>query len=157
VTFPRIAVHAAIFVAWGVALAAAPRVRGPVDESDRVVLAGNVHPLAQARFDRGPVGDGFPAERLLLLLRRSDAQESELRDLIEAEHTPGNPAFHHWLNPEEFGRRFGPADADVAAVTGWLESRGFTVNQIRPGKLAVEFSGTAARLPHRDSPLRIGR
>ncbi len=145
-TLPRIAVHAAIVVAWGSALAAAPRVHAPVDESDRVVLRGNVHPLAQARFDRGAVEDGFPAERLLLLLRRSEAQEAELRELIEAEHTPGNPAFHHWLNPEEFGRRFGPADADVAAVTGWLESQGFTVNQVRPGRVTVEFSGTAEQV-----------
>jgi hypothetical protein len=42
----------------------APRVVSPIDESNRVILHGNVHPLAQARFDKGAVDDAFPAERL---------------------------------------------------------------------------------------------
>jgi len=123
-----------------------PRVLGPIDDSQRVVLQGNVHPLARAEFDRGPVEDSFPAERLLLLLRRSDEQENALREFIEAEHTPGNPAFHKWLTPEEFGRLYGPAGSDLAAVTAWLESHGFTVNRVYPGRTVIEFSGTAAQL-----------
>jgi hypothetical protein len=125
---------------------AQPRVSGPVDDSNRVVLRGNVHRLAQPRFDRGAVEDSFPAERLLLLLKRSDEQERALRDFIQAAHTPGDPLFHKWLKPDEFGRLYGPADADIAAVTAWLESHGFTVNQVHPGHVAIEFSGTAGQL-----------
>ena len=139
----------------------APRVQGPVDDAVRVALHGNVFPLgqtgvdraeadqagpSQAGIDQGAVEDSFPADRMLLLLGRSPAQEAALRDFIEAAHTPGNPAFHQWLAPVEFGRLYGPADSDVAAVAAWLESHGLTINQVHAGRLAIEFSGTGAQM-----------
>lgn len=124
----------------------APRVNGLVDESNRMVLRGNVHPLAKPGSDLGPVEDSFPAERLLLLLKRSDEQETALREFIQAQHTPGDPSFHQWLKPEEFGRLYGPADSDVVAVTAWLEAHGFAINRIPAGRVAIEFSGTAAQV-----------
>ena len=58
---------------------AAPRAQGFVNEAQRVVLHGNVHPLAragagQAEVDLGPVEDSFPAGRMLLLLSRTAAR-----------------------------------------------------------------------------------
>ncbi len=155
----RTIARVAVFLFLGAALSAAaqdpsgspslsriaPRVNGPVDESDRVVLRGGVHPVAQARFDQGAVEDSLPTGRMLLLLQRSEAQEAELRDFIEAANTPGSPSFHKWLKPEEFGRRFGPADSDVAAVAAWLESHNFTVRKVHAGRGSIEFSGTASQ------------
>jgi hypothetical protein len=140
---------------------AAPRVQGTVENAARVVLHGNTHPLiqaatgqagrsqampAQSRTDLGAVEDSLPAGRMLLLLKRSPEQEAALADFIQAAHTPGNPAFHQWLKPLEFGRLYGPADSDVAAVTAWLESHGLTINQVHAGRLAIEFSGTAGQV-----------
>ncbi|MGB7987043.1 MAG: chitobiase/beta-hexosaminidase C-terminal domain-containing protein [Terracidiphilus sp.] len=132
-----------------------PRVLGPVDESDRATLAGNTNPLLQARvlqpgapapIDLGAVEDSLPAGRMLLMLKRSPAQEEALRDFIQAAHTPGSAAFHQWLKPEEFGRLYGPADSDVAAVTAWLQAHGLSVNQVHAGRLAIEFSGSAGQV-----------
>jgi subtilase family serine protease len=128
-----------------------PRVQSYVEEAERVVLRGNVHPhinssLTQSGADLGAVEDSLPAGRMLLLLERSTAQESALRDFIQAAHTPGNPGFHHWLKPAEFGGQYGPSDSDVADVTAWLESHGLTVNQVHAGRLAIEFSGTAGQV-----------
>jgi hypothetical protein len=145
---------------------AAPRVQGSVDEAARVVLPGNVHPLIQAAAgqagrsqarpaqsglsqsgtDQGAVEDSLPAGRMLLLLQRSPEQEAALRDFIQAAHTPGSPSFHQWLKPEEFGRLYGPAGSDVAAISAWLESHGLTINQVHAGRLAIEFSGTTGRV-----------
>lgn len=140
---------------------AVPRVQGYADDGARVVLAGNVHPLvqagmgrtgvlqsmeAQSAIDQGAVEDSLPAGRMLLLLQRSAEQETALRDFIQSTHTPGNPSYHQWLKPSEFGRVYGPADSDVAAVTAWLESRGLTVNQVHAGRLAIEFSGSAGQV-----------
>jgi hypothetical protein len=127
------------------------RVQGPVEDTARVVLHGNMHPLIQTGTaptgaDQGAVEDSMPAGRMLLLLARSPAQEAALRDFIQVAHTPGNPSFHQWLTPREFGSLYGPADADVAAATAWLESHGLTVNQVHAGRLAIEFSGTAGQL-----------
>jgi hypothetical protein len=142
-------------------LQATPRVQSFVDESRRVVLDGNVHPLlsggsagygltgragAQHIVDLGGVEDSFPAGRLLLLLQRSAAQETALEDFIRNAHAAGNPAFHQWLKPEEFGRIYGPADSDVAAVEAWLESHGLTVTKVHTGRVAIEFTGTAGQV-----------
>jgi subtilase family serine protease len=133
---------------------AAPRVQGSVEDGARVVLTGNVHPLVQgmsrtgaiqSAIDQGAVEDSLPAGRMLLL-QRSPAQEAALRDFIQATHTPGNPSYHQWLKPAEFGRLYGPADSDVGAVTAWLESHGLTVNQVHAGRLAIEFSGSAGQV-----------
>jgi hypothetical protein len=123
-----------------------PLVNQPIDDSVRVPLRGSVHPLALARFDRGAVEESFPTGRVLLLLHRSAAQEEELREFIEAAHTPGNPQYCKWLKPEEFGRLYGPADSDMAAVTAWLESHGLVVENVHAGRLALEFSGTARQI-----------
>ncbi|MGA2806598.1 MAG: Ig-like domain repeat protein, partial [Terracidiphilus sp.] len=125
---------------------ALPRVQGPVEDSVRAVLGGNVHPLVRAGLDQGAVEDSLPAGRMLLLLARSPEQEAALREFIASAHTPGSPSFHQWLSPEEFGRRFGPADSDVAAVAAWLESHGLSIQKIHAGRLAIEFSGTAGQV-----------
>jgi hypothetical protein len=126
--------------------AATPRVQGSVDDAARVVLHGNLHPLSESGSDLGAVEDSLRAGRMLLLLQRSPEQEAALADFIQSAHTPGTPTFHQWLKPAEFGRLYGLADSDVAAVTAWLESHGLTVNQVHAGRLAIEFSGTAGQV-----------
>ena len=122
------------------------RITQPVNDNLRVTLPGNVHPLAQPRFDQGAVPDSFAAARMFLLLRRSPRQESALRQFIQDAQTPGNPSYHRWLTPEQFGGAYGPADSDIAAVTSWLQSHGFSVARITKGKTAIEFSGTAGQV-----------
>ncbi len=136
-------------LATGVAAAqtlSLPRVTQSIDDQQRVTLKGNVHPLAQARFDQGMVADSFPAQRMLLLLQRSPEQESALRQFLQDVHTPGNPSYHKWLTPDEFGRTYGPGDADISAVTQWLQSHGFSVSNVAKGKSAIEFSGNAGQV-----------
>ena len=123
-----------------------PRVLGLVDDAARVRIARDQHPLAGAVEDEGAVEDSLPTGRMLLLLKRSDVQESQLRDFIQAAHTPGSPSYHKWLTPEEFGHAFGPAESDLEAAKAWLQSHGLIVNRVRAGHMAIEFSGTAGQL-----------
>ncbi len=51
----------------------------PIDDARRTVLRGNRHPLARAEFDRGTAPAGLPMQRMLLVLQRSDEQESALK------------------------------------------------------------------------------
>src|SRR5271169_2995926 len=95
---------------------AQPRVVEAIDNAQRVTLAGNVLPLARAEFDRGAVAPAQPMTRILLLLKRSDAQESALQDFMEKQQDKSSPSFHAWLTPQEFGTLYGPADADIQAV-----------------------------------------
>jgi subtilase family serine protease len=125
---------------------AAPLVTKAIDDAQVVALHGNVHPLAQARYDQGAVPDSFAAERLLLLLNRPAERETELRQFLRDAHTPGSASYHQWLTPQQFGERFGPADTDIQAAVGWLKSHGFSVTRVTMSKGLVEFSGTAGQL-----------
>src|SRR5467141_547699 len=122
------------------------RITQAVDENNRVVLKGNVHPLARPEFDQGAVADGQPLNRMLLLLQRSAEEESALRQLLDDQQSKSSPNYHAWLTPEQFGKQFGPADADVQTVTQWLTSQGFTGINIGPGRQIIEFSGTARQV-----------
>jgi len=82
-------------------------------------------------------------ERILLVLQRSAEQESALRKLLEQQQIRSSPKYHMWLTPEQFGQQFGPADADIQAVTDWLTSQGFQLNRVGAGRTVIEFSGTA--------------
>ena len=123
--------------------AATALVTQAVDNAVRTTLPGNVHPLARPEFDRGEAPPDLPMKRMLLVLKRSDAQETALRRLIDDQQDKHSPHYHKWLTPTEFGAQFGPADSDITAVTNWLAGSGFEVTQISNGRTVIEFSGTA--------------
>lgn len=125
---------------------AASRIKLPIDDQNRVTLTGNVHPLAQAQYDQGAVEDSFPASRIILMLSRSSEKEAALQQFLQDAHTPGNASYHRWLTPQQIGAAYGPSDAEVGAVTGWLKQHGFAVGRLSPGKTALEFSGTAGEV-----------
>lgn len=122
------------------------RVTQAVDPENRVTLRGNTHPLARHEFDQGAAPDSMATERMLLVLKRSTEQETALRKVLDAQQTKSSPNYHMWFTPVQFGRQFGPADADIQAVTDWLTSQGFQVSRVAAGRTVIEFSGTAGAL-----------
>src|SRR5215472_16063036 len=125
---------------------AAPLVSQTIDETQLAKLHGSVHPLAQARYDRGVVPDAFPAERVLLLLDRPAERQSALQEFLRQVHQSGSASYHHWLTPQEFGERFGAADNDIQTAADWLRAQGFNVAKASKSKQFLEFSGTAGQL-----------
>jgi pseudomonalisin len=124
----------------------APRITQAIDEKNLVQLNGNVHPLARPQFDRGAVNDSLPLEHLMLLLKRSPAQELALEKRVTALYDPHSADYHRWLTAQEFGESFGPSKRDVDKVNSWLESHGFTVNVVYPSATVIDLSGTAAEV-----------
>ena len=151
----RRTVIAAMFTAIGIttplgaqtatATAVANRITTPTDDSSRVTLQHTVHSLVKAVADDGAVSDDVPLDRLQIVLKRSDSQEASLKQLISDLHTPGSASYHKWLTPDQFGIRFGPSDQDIAAIETWLQSKGFSVTKVNPGKQTLEFSGNAGQ------------
>ena len=125
---------------------AAARITVAVDDAKRITLTGNVHPMAQAKFDRGAAPDSLPLDRLMLTLKRSPQQEAALRTLLDEQQDRNSANFHKWLTPEQFGQQFGPADSDIQVVKGWLEAHGFHVTNVAKGRTVIEFSGNAAQV-----------
>ena len=143
-------VLASVFLCSAASMAqnAAPAVRivNPIDESQLVTLSGNTHPAANAKNDRGPVSPGFVLPDLTLVLSRSPEQEAAFETFIGGQYDPGSPNYHHWLTPSQIGEQFGPAPADIATITNWLTSHGFTVKQVTPDRMTIRFGGTAAQV-----------
>ena len=123
-----------------------PRITQPIVESQRIILPGHLHPLAKAKYDQGAVEDTSPANRMLLLLSRTQAQQKALDQLLEEQQTQGSANFHQWLTPEQFGSQFGASAVDVQKITDWLTSKGFSVANAAASKTVIEFSGTAGQV-----------
>jgi Pro-kumamolisin, activation domain len=122
------------------------RITSPIDENVRVILTGEVHPLARPEYDQSLVDPQLSMERIQLVLKRSPQQETALETFMAGQLDPRSPNFHHWLSPDEFGELYGPSDADISAVTSWLESHGLRIYLVSRGRVTIEFSGTAAQV-----------
>ncbi len=88
---------------------------------------------------------------VLMPLRNRDKLEAFVADL----HNPASPNFHKWVNPAEFGMRFGPETSKIETVAASLRARGFDVTvQTR----SVHVNGTAAQVEqHFGTKLLVGR
>jgi len=118
-----------------------------IDESKLVRLRGNTRPEARdPRNDRGRVDDAFPMTHMLLQLRRPAELEQEFEEFIEQLTDKRSPNFRRWLTPAEQGRLYGPAQADLDTIRAWLESHGFTVDNIYATGMVMDISGTAGQI-----------
>ena len=117
-----------------------------IRDGQRTTLAGSVSPIAMFGSDKGPLAQSRPIHGITLSLKRSDAQEAELRALLAAQMDPGSPQFHRWLTPDQIAARFGLADGDLAAVQQWLERQGFKVDSIGRSHDRITFSGDAGQV-----------
>lgn len=136
----RLAALALLLLSPAALPAAEDRIQGPVDSTRTIVLPGQVHPQAQARFDQGPVDPTMPLDRITLLLRPDPSLDAFLQEL----HTAGSPNYRKFLTPEQFGERFGAGPGDLAALRAWLASQGLTVTDTARGRHWIAVTGTAA-------------
>ncbi len=90
--------------------------------------------------------DDFKLGTMILQLKRSDDQESALKQRLNDQQNPKSSEYHHWLTPDKFGAQFGIAEQDINTVTAWLQSHGFTVESVAKGRNQILFSGTQAQL-----------
>src|SRR5579863_10332428 len=150
-SLPRlILLHLCLFLipiaAWPQAPSTQSRIVDRVNDGALITLRGNTHPLAQPQFDHGAAPPDLPMARMLLVLKRSDAQEATLEKLLDDQQDLNSPSYHQWLTPDAFGQQFGPSDQDMQTVAAWLRSRGFQIGMIGRGRTVLEFSGTAAQV-----------
>jgi hypothetical protein len=116
-----------------------------IDETRRATLAGNTRPEANRQNDLGPAEDGLHLD-MYLQLKRSPQQDLAAKQFVESLTDKASPNFHKWITAAEYGQRFGAAPEDIAAVTRWLESHGFTVNGVPANNMVIDFSGSARQV-----------
>jgi pseudomonalisin len=137
----------AVFAAAAGAAPAGPvaRIVTRIDDAQRSELKGHHTAIADS-VDLGAADPALPAQRVVMLLGASDAQEADLKRFLHNVQTPGTAEYHHWLTPEAFGQRFGVAPADLATLRTWLQSKGFRPEQTPPARRSIVFSGTIGQL-----------
>ena len=117
-----------------------------IDATKLVTLAGNTRPEANARNDRGPVPDSFQVDHMLLQLKRAPEVEKAFADHIETLTDKTSSNFRQWMTAQEQGEKYGLAQEDIDAITGWLTRQGFTVDYVYPNRMVIDFSGTAGQI-----------
>jgi len=117
-----------------------------VDDSDRVVLRHNVHPMARPQNDIGPMDVRLPLQRMVLVLTPGPTVERQLQQFLADLQDPASPNYQQWLTPQQFEQRFGVPAEQMAAVVDWLKSYGLTIDEIPTGGRAINFSGTVQQV-----------
>ena len=121
----------------------AQRVRAVPDDTHTVTLKGNRYPLARPANDAGAAPEGYRMDEMILALDSSDEQKQALDALIAAQQDPASPQYQKWLTPEQFADQFGVSQNDVDQVSAWLQSHGFSIDEVPTGRRTIVFSGTA--------------
>ena len=155
--------HLILSVAIAAALAAAPasllaqpasiaartaptQVTQPVNNNHLFTIANSHFSFLARASASKPLPDSARMNHLQLILSAGPLRRAQMEQLIANQHNPKSAQFHKWISPAEFGNEFGVSNSDVAAVTSWLTSQGFTVNNIYPNKTQIDFSGTVAQV-----------
>ena len=123
-----------------------PRITANVDESSRTTFSGSVSRLARAEFDQGRAAPSTQLTHVRLLLSRNPEQQAALDQYLADLQDASSPNYHKWLTPENFGKLYGPADSDIAAVVAWLESHGLQIETVSTGRTNIAFSGTVSQV-----------
>ncbi|MDX6458682.1 MAG: hypothetical protein QOE55_2379, partial [Acidobacteriaceae bacterium] len=123
-----------------------PRIAGPVDKLSLTTLQGNVSAAVQAQYDRGEAAGATQLTHMRIVLSRSTEQQLALDRFEQELQEKSSPNYHKWLTPDQFGKLYGPADSDIAAIVAWLQSHGFTLESISPGRTDIAFSGTVSQV-----------
>ena len=122
------------------------RITQQVNDSQRTVLRGNTHPLARPQYDHGSAPACMELNRMMLVLKRSPAQETALQSLLAEQQDKSSPNYHKWLTPAQFGQLFGASDQDIQKISSWLTMHGFLIDNVANGRQIIQFSGTAGEV-----------
>jgi subtilase family serine protease len=134
------------FTSTSSSIGEAPRVTQAVTGGQWVSIASSRPTIAARAVSSAPLAASTVMTHLQMVLKRSPLRAAQLEQRIANQHNPASAQFQQWMTPQQFGKTFGVADGDIAAVTSWLKSEGFTVHGVYPNKMLIDFSGTTAQV-----------
>jgi subtilase family serine protease len=122
------------------------RIITQVDTAAITTVRGSTHPAVRGAIDNGRLSPMTAMTDLIMVLKRSDAQQAALESFNSQQYAPSSPAYHQWLTPAEIGATYGVSAIDIETVTNWLENQGFTINGISPARTSIRFSGNVGQV-----------
>src|SRR5437763_7795128 len=124
------------------------RIAGAVNNGSRVALPGSIGGHARHSADLGLAPADRKLDSLSLRFSMTPAQQADLNQLLAAQLDPSSPNYHQWLTSEQFGARFGLSSSDLAKVSSWLTTQGFTITGVAKSSTFITFSGTVGQVQH---------
>ena len=116
-----------------------------VSSTSRVAIQHTIPVRARNATDLGAAPANRVLDSLSIYFNMTDAQQASLNQLLIDQQNPNSPRYHQWLTPEQFGAQFGLSNQDLAKVTAWLTSQGFTVTGTSSSNTYINFTGTVAQ------------
>jgi len=144
---PVIPVVLLLFCALSVAQATPPaRIKSAIDAHQSVALKGNVHPLAQPRYQQGTADPSLRVGYMTLQFAPTASQQAALKHLLADQQDRRSPNYHKWITPQEYASRFGLAPDDLNKVVSWLRSQGFSIAHVARAGNWIAFGGTVGQV-----------
>ena len=106
-------------------------------------LRGHVPP---ATAQIAPKGTLPPASVLNLAIGLPVRNAQGFADLLARVYDPASVDYRHYLTPAEFTERFGPSEADYAALIHFAETNGLAVTATHGNRLLLDVSGPVANI-----------
>ena len=110
----------------------------PANAAERQFVQGH---LPAVIAGQQPIGRLSESTRLDLTFGLPLRNSQGLTNLLRQIYQRGNPAFHHYLTPDEFAAAFGPTEGDYQAVIDFAKSHGLTVTGTHPNRTLVDVNG----------------
>jgi subtilase family serine protease len=109
--------------------------------------------LTQSKAPHVPSGaarDGTlsPSTKLSIEVTLNIPDQARLTAFLNGLTDPQSPFYQRFLQPGQFGARFGPSLAQVAAVDNALRSAGLSPGDVSANRLAIPVTATAAAIEH---------
>ncbi len=122
------------------------RITAPIASTSTIPIAHSIHPRAMLGNDLGPKAEDTMLHGMSIRFNMTDAQQAALDQLLNDLQNPSSPRFQQWLTPAQYAAQFGMSAADLAKVSAWLTSRGFTVTGVANGGSFITFDGTVGQV-----------
>ncbi len=120
------------------------RITTTISDESTVQVPNSVQPKVKLGTDVGPTQEDTPLD-MSIRFSMTAAQEAALDQLLADQQNPASPQYHQWLTPAQFAAQFGLSSADIAKVSAWLTSKGFTVTGVGNGGMFISFKGTVGQ------------
>jgi subtilase family serine protease len=94
------------------------------------------------------LGTLSPSTKLSIEVTLNIPDQARLTAFLNGLTDPQSPYYQRFLQPGQFGPRFGPSPAQVAEVENALRSAGLSPGDVSANRLAVPVTATAAVIEH---------
>ena len=132
----------------GALLAAAPSQAAPAAPPGGPPVALNASAAPAPPSGAVRTGVLAPRTRLSIEVALNLPDQARLTSFLSGLSDPRSPFYQRFLRPGQFGPRFGPTLASVAAVDSALRRAGLSPGRVSANRLAIPVTATAAAIEH---------